>query len=1406
MAEVGGLGLLSYIPLLVSSRGRVSGDTKQYLYLDPGALLARAPYLWDPHVGAGTVPHQQIGYLFPMGPWFWLFQQLGIPDWVAQRLWLGTISFAAALGARWLFRLLGTGRAGALAGAVVYALSPYQLAFTSGLSVLLLPWAGLPWLVGLTMRAVRDGGWRDPALFALVVLTIGGINASALVLAGIGPLLWLVVELVGNRAAIRAALAATARIAVLTVGVSLWWIVGLRLQGAYGLPVLRLTESLSTVADRSSPDDLLRGIGNWLLYTKDNTGYAVDQAAGYARGGWVGVTSYAVPVAALLAAAVVRWRHRAYAVLLIVIGTIIGAGAWPYKHPSLYGALWKRFADRSSLGLALRNSPRVVPVIALGVAALLAAGVGSLRSQLREVLAGFGVAALAVAALGPVWQTGFFSDGHSRPENLPAYVVRTAAAVDAGGDRTRVLELPGSNFATYTWGNTVEPVTPGLSDRPYLTREVLPSGSPASVNLLDALDGRYQQGAFEPASLAPLARLLGVGTVVVRSDLASDKRFGLRSSQQLWDVLTNPLAPGMRAPRAYGPAVGDPSSSPTELRPSVALFNVKDPLPIVRTAPVAEPIVLAGDGDGIVDAAAAGLVDGRALLLSLPAMNDRQLREALQHKADLVLTDSNRRRAQQWFFSVARNKGATERAGRDAPDPRGYDYRLQTFPGTTDTSRSVVEDVGGRVDATGDGGPARPEDRAVYAFDGDLRTTWRVGGEDPTGQRIVLHTDKPVVTDHVTLVQPQEGPRDRILTRVRLRLDNAKPVTVELGPRSLTARGQIVRFPRQSIHRLEIELVRTTTPPFDAGLANAVGFSEVRLGDVRVTETVRLPVDLAERTGSGSEGHRLDIVATRLRVDPADVGRQDEELRLDRRFVLPRRRAFGMVGTARVNPDAPDDVLDRVLGTTAPGATFSASGHLQSDLRARASRAFDHAPNTAWTAIAGPQRGQYLGVHLMKPVTVRGLQLTFLADGRHSVPARIRLEADGRSVATVALPKLRDGGKAGTTRTVRLPVKAVTARNLRLVIEQVDRRTAVPGDRNPAATLPVAIAEAPLSGVKVPAAPVELPRSCRHDLVKVDGSAVAVRLAGRAASARTGVQVQSCSGPLMLDAGSHHLRATAGLDSGIDLDRLVLSSDARGQAAVVGARGARSAGAGASATVRTSGPTSLDLNVRTDGKPFWIVLGESDNRGWAARTSDGTLGPRQLVDGYANGWLVRPSRRGTMNVGLEWKPQRLVWVSLALSAFAVLACIAILLLPGLRRRRMSRSPSPLADPPMVATLATLHLRPATPLLSGVHGVVTAAAVAAVSEPWIGVVSGLSVLLISRVHRTRWLVAVAAPAALVASRLIGEPGVAWLAIGLLVADLAGRRLWGEEHRAHTADDLSEPPEADLGADRLAHKAR
>jgi len=65
------LAAISYIPSFRTQPGMVAADTKQYLYLDPGRLIQSALSMWNPDVGAGTVTHQNIGYAFPMGPYYW---------------------------------------------------------------------------------------------------------------------------------------------------------------------------------------------------------------------------------------------------------------------------------------------------------------------------------------------------------------------------------------------------------------------------------------------------------------------------------------------------------------------------------------------------------------------------------------------------------------------------------------------------------------------------------------------------------------------------------------------------------------------------------------------------------------------------------------------------------------------------------------------------------------------------------------------------------------------------------------------------------------------------------------------------------------------------------------------------------------------------------------------------------------------------------------------------------------------------------------------------------------------------------------------------------------------------------------------------------------------------------------
>ena len=79
-----------------------------------------------------------------------------------------------------------------------------------------------------------------------------------------------------------------------------------------------------------------------------------------------------------------------------------------------------------------------------------------------------------------------------------------------------------------------------------------------------------------------------------------------------------------------------------------------------------------------------------------------------------------------------------------------------------------------------------------------------------------------------------------------------------------------------------------------------------------------------------------------------------------------------------------------------------------------------------------------------------------------------------------------------------------------------------------------------------------------------------------------------------------------------------------------------------SVKVLSQNRTGLKVSVAGNGTPFWLVLGQSQSRGWVATTQSGVhLGPSTLIDGYSNGWYVPGAvATGTTVVNIEWRPQR----------------------------------------------------------------------------------------------------------------------------------------------------------------------
>ena len=464
----------------------------------------------------GTVTHQYIGYLWPMGPFYWVFDQLGVPDWVAQRLWLGTVMFAAGLGVRYLCRTLGWGRrprtasgdqraawGGVLVASLAYMLSPYLLEYSARISVILLPWAALPWLIALTARALRRGGWRYPALFALVVLTVGGINATALIMIGTGPLLYVAwAVFVEHEVNGREALAAMGRIGVLTVGTSLWWIAGLWAEGKYGLPVTRYTETYQTVAEVSSaPGGAARAsaTGSSTATTSSARG---PRRARPTPPTWPRSRSATrCPILAIVAAALVRWRYRALFFGIIVVGAFTAVAAHPWSNPSLARrALQGVHPHRRRPGAAQHAPGRArwwcsAWPCSSAPASPRSDGCGR-RGRSRSARR---TSVVLFANLSTLWTGQMVADNLKRPEQIPPYWVQAADYLQSQGDATRVLEVPGSDFASYRWGNTVDPVTPGLMDRPYVAHELFQYGSAQSAVAPRRVRHPLRRGRHGPA-------------------------------------------------------------------------------------------------------------------------------------------------------------------------------------------------------------------------------------------------------------------------------------------------------------------------------------------------------------------------------------------------------------------------------------------------------------------------------------------------------------------------------------------------------------------------------------------------------------------------------------------------------------------------------------------------------------------------------------------------------------------------------------------------------------------------------------------------------------------------------------------------------------------------------------------
>jgi arabinofuranan 3-O-arabinosyltransferase len=1303
-----GLTLLSFAMAIVQAPGRTSFETKVNLHVDPTGFLSNVLSAWSPTGDLGHVQSgQYVGYLFPMGPWFAMGRLLGLPDWLVDRLWLGSI---LAIGAWGVVRLLdallarGRGREHCLAG-FAYVFNPYVVTMSNQTTVNLVAYAALPWLLLIVHRGLRHPrDWWWPAAFALIVVSIGGgVNAATLAWLLVGPLLLVVYEAtLGVRwGAVRGF---SARAIVASTGASLWWIGGVAIGGLYGSNFLPYVEQPGTIWQTTSVSEALRGMGYWVTYTgvpqASRALPVLTSAPTMLFNRPVLVASLLVPALALAGFVWTRrLRYGPFFLALVLVGVGIVAAGFPEGTPLRAGLhfVYNHFAPVRFL----RTSYKAEPLVMLGVAALfgIAWGEASRRLARRRlapgVQIGVGLALLVVGAwpLTTGKAVGLTSRG------VPAAWRQAATALDRElPPNSRALVLPGQLFSYYTWGGTVDPILPVLSSRPVAQRSITPFADLHATDLLWTVDRLVEQQRLYPGQLKPLLALMGVRAVVTGSDDDRLKSGSLDPTIAATELAAQGLR---RSARRYGPETKFPAPAdetyPPMTLPEVRRYDLPSSRGIVSVDPSGPPTIVDGSAEALAGLAAFGELPADNPIFYAGDLSGFELRGLTASGAQVVVSDTNRRRV---FVNsiVDQNLGPTVGAGDSFSADAAV---LDPFAARGANAQTAQVLTGARyIRAPYSPGFAQfPEHRPFAAFDGSPSTAWLADHNlAPSQHYIEIGFNSRRNVPFIDLL-PYEDSRGAV-------------VAVEIAGRRFAIRPGWNRIALGLRHvsslRVLIAKVRVPAqPPAGAG-----GFSEIRIPGVHVTEALRVPV-LAERALTGQALARVSLSYLFERTtgdDPlrrmrghgawqaasvADAG--DGETGLRRLVTPPAARVWSAAAWLSLSPLTRDSELDRLAGYDGT-VTADSSGRFLNEGRFRASSAFDGSAATAWLGELDPGSRPWISWSLPRSVTVSRLHLA-LARFPVLAPARVSLSSDGHSSGPI--PVAPDG-------TVHLP-SAIHGRRFVLTVLATRLPPGVP--RGALARRAVGIGE--ISGAGVPL--MRIPRrgplraGCGIVRFRVGTRVVQLRVDGdvQAVDSASALPARQCGSGVRLPAGQQLLSAGSGV---FRIDWLLLRSAAPDPAAgAVG--GGRVLAAGHVGQSSVTG-----VRVALHG-PSWLVLGESYNRGWRARCDGRSLGIPVVINGYANGWRAPPSCRA---VDFTFAPQRvMVWLYV-LSAVAILVLVALLVLRRPPVRTETRAgPLPVEQRP----------RPMRPLSAAAVGVAAGVVLGFIFSIHSGVVIAPAVALI-----------------------------------------------------------------------------
>ena len=1308
------------------SPGQISPDTKLDLTANPLRFLTRAFSLWNSDLPFGQAQNQAYGYLFPHGTFFLAGDLLGVPDWVTQRLWWALLLTVGFWGLLRVAEVLGIGSPSSrVIGAIAYALSPRVLTTIGAISsetlpMMLAPWVLLPVIIAL--RGGNEGAGDDPtgpglrmlaARSGLAIALMGAVNAVATLAACLVALVWLACY--RPTAVWRRFTAWWLLCAVLAVT---WWVVALAHLGRISPPFLDFIESSGVTTQWMSLTEMLRGTGAWTPYVAP----AATAGAPLVTGSVAVLATTLVAAGGLAGLALPTMPAKGRLITILMLGVVLLAASYGGGLGSPIAHHVQAFLDAD--GTPLRNLHKLKPLLRLPLALGLAHLLGRIplpgsapRAAWRDAFAhpekdkriavGIVLLTTLTAATSLAW-TGRLSPPGAF-DAIPQYWHDTADWLDANNTGSpqpgRVLVVPGAPFATQVWGNSHDEPLQVLGSSPWGVRDSIPLTPPETIRALDSVQ-RLLAAGRPSAGLADTLARQGISYVVVRNDLDPDMS---RSARPILVHRAIEGSPGLRRVAEFGDPVG-----PGSLEGFVTDSGVRPRYPAVEVFAVqrAAPGGSTASAPYLVDADTMARVDGGPEVLL--RLDERRRLSGLPPLGPMLLTaDSLRAGLRAPVVTVTDTPLARETdygrvddhssAVRTVEDPRNTFNRVPDYP-VRDTEPVYAQWDGGRISVSSSASDSTalpnvsPASAAAAAIDGDSSTSWVSNAlQNAVGQWLQVDFDHPVTNATVTITPSATAVGAQVRRLEVATVNGTSTVRFEEAGKPVT-----VALPYGESPWVRITAVATDdgSPGVQFGITDftvtqydANGFAH----PVSLRRTVEVPgpppgsvvaqwdlgSELLGRAGC-AESPTGVLCAAAMALS------SEEPVNLSRTLMVPEQTP--VTPTVWVRARQGPNLADLIA---APGMTRAAGDSDLIDVLGSAYAATDGDPGTAWTApqrIVQPHTPATLVLKLPEPQTVAALRVT---PSSSALPAAPTLLAVNLGYG----PEVRR--LTGGPQTVELTPSVTDSITVSLLDwNDVIDRTALGFDQlKPPGLAEIVALDA--DGVPIGAADAATNRARAISVPCGQGPIIGVagQFVQTSVTATVGalldnapIPARPCRDePITLPAGPQELLISPGPVFIVDGIQLAAPPAAR---LVSATTFPADTGSWTSDHREVEVPPSEATRV--------LVVPESVNPGWVARTSSGAALTAVTVNGWQQGWVLPAGTAGTLTLSF---PSNATYQAGLIGGLALLPLLVGLAFLPARGTRAVNSPAPPRNPTTTARGTALVV--AATVISGVAGAAVA---------------------------------------------------------------------------------------------------